>query len=199
MSRYRKDDSGFTLIELLISITVIGIMGITAYGFSTGSISDYLKIQEDGLRLGGLAEQSQRLAKVVRGSTDIISGSNTTLSIYSYFSPGDAYVSKVDYYKSTDGKKMLADVTPLTANPPIGTLITANKATYTIVDSFYTPSGVNTFDYLDSSGNVLTLPISDLHTIKGVRVTLAVKSKSSPNSNTTLSLDVALRNRKTNL
>jgi hypothetical protein len=85
----------------------------------------------------------------------------------------------------------------MTANPPIGTPQTNKLKTYTIIDNFYQPSGSSLFTYLDSSGNALTLPISDLQTIKGVQVNLAAKG--SNGSNQALNVQVSLRNRKTNL
>jgi hypothetical protein len=120
------------------------------------------------------------------------------LTIYAYFSPNDTYVSLVHYYVS--GSTLLADTTHMTANPPIGNPITSSKVTSTIISNFQLVNGVNTFDYLDASGATLSLPISDLNSIKSIRVNLAVPS-SGPiaNSYSTISTQVSLRNRKTNL
>jgi prepilin-type N-terminal cleavage/methylation domain-containing protein len=198
MSRFDYQQ-GFTLVELLIVFALMSIIGITAYSFTTTTFSDYLRLQQDGMHFGVLTEESHRIARVVRGSTDVVTATNTALSINSYFSPGDAYVSRVDYYKSPDGTKLLADVTPYTSNPPIGTLVAASKKTYTIIGNFYTPPSINTFVYLDSSGSVLTMPIADLHTVKGVRITFAVKASTSPYADREIKTEVSLRNRKTNL
>lgn len=88
----------------------------------------------------------------------------------------------------------------MSANPPNGTLQTAQKKTYTIIENFQTITGVKLFNYLDSAGTTMNIPVADLHTIKGIRINLAVPTKNpTENGNTTMSLQVSLRNRKTNL
>jgi hypothetical protein len=147
-----------------------------------------------------VASQTQRVATVLRGLTDISTATPDELNIYAYFFPSDTYVSQVRYYKAQSNTKLLADVTPMTANPPIGSLLTDQKKTYTVIDNLYTAGAVNTFVYLDSTGAAMDQPITDLHTIKGIRVTLAVPSKApSVNGSFSSSVQVTLRNRKTNL
>jgi len=137
---------------------------------------------------------------VLRGTTDITTIANNDLLFYSYFSPNDANVSQIHYYMSANGKQLLADVTPMTANPPSGTLITAQKQTFVIVTSWFQLPGVNLFNYLDASGSIMPLPISDLHTIKGIQVNLASPTKApSGTGNDAITIQVMLRNRKTNL
>ena len=194
-----KNSEGFTLVEIIIVVAILAIVTVTAYRFSTGSFTSFWNLQTDSVRVGNLAQQSQRLAKVIRGATDITDASDSSLSLYAYFAPSDSYVSQLDYYLSSDGSKLMADVTPLDANTPNGNPITAKKSTYTVIDNFYLPSGSKLFSYLNSSGGSMSLPISDLHTIKGVRISLAVKSKTMPGTDTELTVDVSLRNRKTNL
>jgi prepilin-type N-terminal cleavage/methylation domain-containing protein len=199
MSR-RKLQAGFSLVELMIVIVMVGVVSTTTYTFFLTSFNQYLALQTEGMVDADLAMQSQRIASVMRGITDITAATNADITLYAYFSPSDAYVSEIKYYKNGAGNKLLADVTPLTANPPAGTLITASKQTYTIVDPFITLSGVNTFEYLDSAGATLTVPIADLHTVKGVRVNLASPVKSPTSTgNSAMSVQVSLRNRKTNL
>ena len=61
-----------------------------------------------------------RVATVLRGATDINSAASADITLYSYFYPTDTYVSLVHYYLQTSGKvtQLMADVTPLSANPP---------------------------------------------------------------------------------
>jgi hypothetical protein len=136
---------------------------------------------------------------VVRGVTGINSVAANDISVYSYFYPSDAYVSLVHYYLQASGKvtELLADVTPMTSNPPIGAPITNSMQTYTVIDNFYQPSGGALFTYLGSSGSTLSLPVADLQTIKGIQVNLATKDSSSGHQS--LNVQVSLRNRKTNL
>lgn len=202
MLAHKKDSttqSGFTLTELIISISIIGVIAGGVYGFFGTSIKSYFKLQEDSLAMSDVAANSQRIANVIRGTTDITVASNSSVSMYSYFSPYDQYVSLIKYYPDGTGKKLLADVTRMTSNPPVGTLISGSLKTVTIIENFYVPSGTNTFEYLDSSGSTLTTPISDLHTIKGVRVNLASKAEGTNGTVSKMSIEVALRNRKTNL
>jgi hypothetical protein len=91
----------------------------------------------------------------------------------------------------------MADLTPMTANPPQGTPIVAKKRTFSIIDNYYQASGVKLFTYLDATGNTLSTPIADLQTVKAIRVTVAAKT--SNNTNQTMNVQVSLRNRKTNL
>ncbi len=182
----------------MIVIVMIGLASTLLYTFFRSSFVGYLNLQKEASNFTDLARQSQRVSNVVRGTTDIISAADNDLQLYSYFYPTDAYVSLVHYYLSTDGTILYADVTPMTSNPPIGTPITGSIKTYTIISNFQQSSGVNLFDYLDSTGTNMTLPIADLHTVKGVRVNLAVQT-SNPNTNQAVTSEVSLRNRKTNL
>lgn len=191
--------TGFTLVELMISMTLVAIIGTTFLVFFKSSFINYLNLQGDASSLTQLDTQVMRVATVVRSLTDITSAGDDDLQIYAYFYPSDAYVSVVHYYlQTTSGTtKLLADVTPMTANPPIGTPLAGQKKTYTIIDNYYQPAGGKLFVYLDSAGSSLATPISDLKTIKGVQVNLA--SKISNGGNQAVDVQVNLRNRKTNL
>lgn len=192
------NQEGFTLTELIIALAIISVISIGVFAFFGTSLKSYFKLQEDSLAISDVAANSQRIANVVRGATDITIANNSNISMYSYFSPYDQYVSLIKYYPDATGTKLLADVTRMTSNPPLGTLITDSVKTVTIIDSFYVPPTTNTFEYLDSAGSTLSTPISDLRTIKGVRINLA--SKSGANGTVSkMSVEVALRNRKTNL
>lgn len=195
-----SSESGFTIVEVIVTLLLVSIVTTIMITFSNTSVSQYLGLQQDGVAFGDVATQTQRVATVLRGLTDISTATGSDLSIYAYFFPSDTYVSQVHYYKSADNTKLLADVTPMTANPPNGTLITSSKKTYTVIDNLFNGSTATIFTYLDASGSALSLPIDDLHTIKGIRVTLAVPTKApSANGSFTSSLQVTLRNRKTNL
>jgi hypothetical protein len=181
-------------------MVIAGILGVTGYSFFNTSLSQYYSLQMEGTALTALASQSQRIATVLRGATDITSVSADDVTCYSYFYPRDSYVSLIHYYKANGNTQLLADVTPLSANPPTGTLLTAQKKTYKIIEKFYQVPSVNTFEYQDSVGNTLGLPINDLTTVKGIKVNLAVPgSVISKTTNQSITVQVSLRNRKTNL
>jgi len=197
LGRKLKNQSGYTIAELAVVMVLVGIMVGFTYTFFNSTIYQYFTIQRDADAFYSLAQNYQRLANVLRGATGINSASNNDLDCYAYFAPDDTYVSDIHYYISNGS--LLADVTPMTANPPNGSPITAQKKTYTVIDKFYSQPGVNLFTYLDANGAVLTTPVSDLNTIKGIKISLAVSS-AAPNTDTqALTVQISIRNRKTNL
>lgn len=196
----QPSSSGFTLLEVLVVITLLGIFTSAFFAAYNSSIYSFFDVQHTGAEFSTLAASSQRIADVLRGTTDFVSLGNNDVSLYSYFYPSDTYVSLIHYYLNAQNNILYADVTPMTANPPTGTPITAQEKTYTIIDTYYKVSGVNLFTYLDASGTALGLPVSDEHLVKGVQIILTVPgSQNVANSSQTMELTVSLRNRKTNL
>lgn len=189
----------FTLIELLIAMVVAGAISTVLFVFFGNAITQYITLQEDGSAFTDVSLNSQRIAAVLRGGTDITQATDNNITLYSYFAPNDQYVSLIKYYPNASKTKLLADVTRMTANPPIGTPINGTLKTVTIIDDFYIPTGTKTFEYLDSAGNTLGTPITDYTTIKGVRVNLITKASKRNSVPTKLSVEVSLRNKKTNL
>jgi prepilin-type N-terminal cleavage/methylation domain-containing protein len=194
---YRKQ-AGFTLTELMIVIILTGIMSTALFTFYKSTLFDYLNLQKSASNFTDLASQSQRIGKVVRGATGIITAQDNVGEMYAYFYPTDQYVSQIKYYLNATNTALMADVTPMTANPPIGTAITANKRTYTIIGNFKKVTGVNLFQYLDSSGTAMTTPVTDMQTIKSIRINLAAQTATATGAQT-MTLEVNLRNKKTNL
>jgi hypothetical protein len=174
------------------------LIGTSFYIFFKTNLFTYLNLQKDATNFTDLAGQSQRVGNVLRGLTDITDAQDNEITLYGYFFPTDTYVSLIRYYKNTGGTQLLADVTPMTSNPPLGTPIAASKKTYVIISNFKNTSSTKLFEYLDSAGATLAVPISDLHTVKGLRVNLAV-STAAGTTNQAVSVQVSLRNRKTNL
>lgn len=199
MLRPKLNESGFTIVELTVVIIVTGLAAVVLYTIFNSSFLNYLGLQKDSTEFNNVAQQSQRIATVVRGLTDITAATNNDLQFYAYFSPNDSYVSFVHYYVSGTKPTLMAEITPMNGNPPTGSLLTNKKRTYTIIDDMgQTPTTL--FQYLDSAGTTLTLPIADLHTIKGITVNLSQDLGGSiPGNVYRSSLTVSLRNRKTNL
>ncbi len=202
MSRHNAPTStmpgpGFTLVELVIVMTLTLIMATTFYTFFKSNLSGYITLQSDASNFTDAATQAQRVSNVIRGLTGIISASDSDLQIYAYFFPSDTYVSQVHYYLNGSNTQLMADVTPMTANPPSGMPITSEKKTYTIINNFQQSSGVKLFVYLDASNNALATPVADTTAVKAIQINLAVAS--SGGKNQAISTQVSLRNRKTNL
>jgi prepilin-type N-terminal cleavage/methylation domain-containing protein len=193
-----QQQMGFTLVELLVVISVVAVMFISFGTFFTNYLILYSKYQQDASSFTELSTQSQRVADVLRGATDIVSESANDLVVYAYFSPADTYVSLTHYYLNANATALMVDVTPMTANPPIGTPITTSKRTYTILTNYFQAPGGSLFTYYDASGTALSLPIGDEHSIIAIQVNLAEPASHTKNGQT-LSTTVSLRNRKTNL
>jgi prepilin-type N-terminal cleavage/methylation domain-containing protein len=196
-NRRSTREAGFTLVELLLVIVLVGIIGASFASFFTNYTILYSKYQSDASNFTELAEQSQRIADVLRSLTDIVSESANSITFYAYFSPDDTYVSEVSYYLSNNGTQVMASVTPMTANPPIGTPITAETHIYTIISNYYQAPGGSLFGYYNASTS-LSLPISDEHSITQIQVNLAEPASRNPHGQT-LSITVSLRNRITSL
>lgn len=195
-----RRNQGFSLAEFVIVLAILGIIIVIAYPFFNTTLRQFFVLEQEGLMFGQLSTQSQRIGRVLRGAIDITQATPNEVTVYAYFAPNDAQTSLIHYYKNAAGTQMFAEVTPMTANPPTGTLLTAQKRTVTIIPNFYSSPSVTTFEYLDASGATLSQPISDLHTIKGIRVKLAVPiTLPSQTGNDTITTQVSLRNRKTNL
>lgn len=195
MSIRKLDQTGFSVIELLIALTLAVLVGVMFFTLFKTNLVQYLNIQKDSTTATSLAAQESRMANVLRGTTGIVSANANDLVLYAYFYPSDTYVSQLHYYLSNG--QLLAAMTRMTANPPTGTTVAGSTKTYVIVSNFYQPSGSSVFTYLDSSNAMLTTPVSDLNVIKAIQVNLAAKT--SAGNNQTMSVQVDLRNRKTNL
>lgn len=201
MSRF-SNQKGFTITELIMVIATASLLVTALIGFFNGNINQYFRLQADGLAYSELTQNTQRIAKVIRGLKYIEVAEQDRIVGYSYFAPSEQYTSKITYELVNGNTKMQATVIPMTADYPLGSLITGQTRTVTIINSFYKKTGVNTFEYLDASGNTMAFPIdaSNINSIKSVRIKLNVKGYQT-NSNNVISneLVVNLRNRKTNL
>lgn len=186
--------------ELIVVITVGGILVAAVVVFFNGNINQYFKLQSEGLAYSEITSNSQRIARVLRGIKNIQIAEANSITAYAYFSTQSTYTSQVKYYLSTDSRQLLADVTPMDADYPIGNLITSQKYTVVVIDNFYVQNGVSLFKYNDSVGNELSAPVSNPNVIKNITINLAVKPyNSASNKVISTELSVSLRNRKTNL
>lgn len=196
----RLNQKGFTLNELLIVLLISSLLITTLYVFTSNTVNSYMKMQAVGLAQSKLSDGSFRISQVLRGVNYIESASDDGITAYAYFAPQDAYTSKISYYLSADQTKLLADVTPMTADYPVGSLITANKKTVVVIDGFYKVAGSPTFTYYTSNYSQISSPVTDLQSIKNVSIKLNARIYNSSNQEySTSSVSVNLRNRKTNL
>lgn len=185
---------------MVITIALLALVTTIFYAGFNSMVFQYFRSQKTATQFSDLAFASQRVANVLRGTTDFIAVGDNDVTVYAYFYPNNQYVSQIRYYLNATNTSLMADVTPMSGNPPSGIPVTTGKKTYTIIPNYYKASGVNLFTYLDASGNTLPMPIADQHIIKGMKIVLAVpKVDASSTSGQTMTLNVSLRNRKTNL
>lgn len=200
MLSHNNRNSGFTITEFIIVMMVSSLLIITLYMFTSSSVNSFMRLQAEGLAHSKLADGSFRITRVIRGVNYIEAANADTITAYSYFAPNDQYTSKIRYYLNGTQDKLLAEVTPMTADYPTGTLITAQTKTVTIIDKFYKVAGVPTFVYYDANYSQLTSPVTELQSIKNVTVQLQVKKyDSNANDYVSSKVTVSLRNRKSNL
>lgn len=193
------DQAGFTITELLITFIVVLAVGVTFYTLFKSTVFSFITMQADASSSVQVNSQAYRLATVLRGATGITSADQNEIILYSYFYPSDEHVSLLRYYLQPAGGtvRLMADLTPMSANPPIGTPVSAEQRSFVIVENYHQAPGVSLFTYLDAGGNSITAPVSDLTMIKGVKVTVAAKT--SNNAYHSQTVQVSIRNRKTNL
>lgn len=186
---------GFTLVELLVSITIITLVIGTFTMFFNQSLTGYLHLQYNASALSNMYVNSARMTRVLRGVTGVEQAKDNELTVYAYFNPADTYVSKLRYYLSGSGpnKQLKADLTPMTADPPTGTPITAQMRTVTIMNNFYQPASSKLFTYLGAGDQALSTPITDTQPIRSIEVNLAMTTRAK-NTYTT-SMRVTLRNK----
>ena len=197
-----NNQKGFTVTELIMVVATAALLVAALVGFFNGNINQYFKLQADGLAYSEITQNSQRIAKVIRGLKYIEVAEPDRLVGYSYFAPSEQYTSKITYELVDNSTKMQATVIPMTADYPLGSLISGQTRTVSVVNNFYKKTGVNSFEYLDASGNTMAFPIdsSMINSIKSVRIKLNVKGYQTNSSNVISNeLVVNLRNRKTNL
>jgi prepilin-type N-terminal cleavage/methylation domain-containing protein len=198
LSIHKLTNRGFTIVELMVVMSLVVILFVSFGTFFLNSLNIYSGYQKDANNFSEIANQSTRISDVLRGVVDISAASTNDLNAYAYFAPTDTYTSVVHYYLSSDQKKIMVDVTPMTANPPTGTPITGSTKTYTIVSNYFAQSGVNLFTYYDSTGATLATPIANEHSITSIGVNLSTPVSHGKNGQQ-LAVTVSLRNRKSNL
>jgi type II secretory pathway pseudopilin PulG len=188
--------AGFSLIELLFVMLLTSMIAIPLSTFAYKGLTSYEFLQAQSNTSTELSTLSQRMGKVIRGTTGIIDAEANTLTIYGYFSPQDSVVKKIRYF--INGASLDIGVTPPTGIAPNYTYLAANEVvTTTRVDL---AMGANPmFTYFDDSGTQLPNGFADSQ-IKEIGLYVAanprVNQLSVPISLTT---KVTLRNFKTNL
>jgi prepilin-type N-terminal cleavage/methylation domain-containing protein len=194
----QQEEQGFTILEMVIVITLIGTLSVIFFVVFKTTLVSYIDLQKQATSFGQLSTQAERIANVLRGTTSISNASDNELTVYTYFYPSDAYVSQVRYYVVNGAtKRLYADLTPMSANPPLGTLQTDKKKSFVVIDNFYQSSGGKLFTYMNAVGATLPTPVTDLSVVKTIQINLAAQLENMRSQD--INVQVLLRNKKNNL
>jgi prepilin-type N-terminal cleavage/methylation domain-containing protein len=193
---HRNHQSGYTLLELLITMTIIGILGLSIMNFTIQVMKGYKYVSLQSTTAVDLSNTLDRVSKVIRGSTDVVDAQTNSLTIYAYFLPNDAVVDKIKYYSS--GTNLFADVTPPSGTAPSYTYSAADTKTYKI-SSFLAAGSPPVFTYYDDVGNQLTGSFA-VNQVKQIGIQISVNPDTQTlKKDISTQTKVTLRNKKTNL
>lgn len=175
---------------------LIGIITTALVNFVVSISRGYNYLQVQSNTSVDLSNTLNRVAKVVRGTTDVVDAEQNSLTIYAYFSPNDAVVDKVKYYVS--GSQLLVSVIPPTGTAPNYTY-SASDEKITVLTNSVANGGNSSFTYYDDLGGKLTGSFS-LNQIKQIGIYIGTNPNTKvlrqPLNSQTI---VTLRNKKTNL
>lgn len=187
---------GVTLIELLIVLPIIVVVGLVTTQIMFKSWQAYQYSLAQAQASDTFVRTLDRMSRVIRSSSKVISASNNDLTIETYYSPRDNAPDHTRYYLNSSQVK--ADVIPATGTSPNYTYPAGNTKTYSISQALNTASQP-LFRYYDENGTLLTAPY-DTNAIRKVEITLTINPQ--PNFlkiDQSSSTQVQLRNMKTNL
>jgi len=188
--------AGYSLIELLVVIVLMIVVTIPLVTFTIKGMSSYQFLQDQSNTSEELSTLSERVAKVVRGTTKVVTAQSNTLTIYGYFSPQDTVVKQIRYF--INGNNLEIGVTPPSGTAPNYTYNPANEVV-SIVRVDLSMGATPMFTYYDDSGTALPNGFANGQ-IKEIGIYVAANPDTNrvsvPLSVTTR---VTLRNFKTNL
>ncbi len=192
----RHNQRGYSLLELIIVISLMSVVAIPLIMFTSRGIASYEFMQLQSDTSTDLSILSQRMGKVIRGTTNVIDAQNNSLTIYGYFSPQDTIVKKIRYF--INGTHLNIGVTPPTGTAPNYTYNVADEVvTTTRVD--LAMGGQSMFTYYDDTGTILPNGFA-VSQIKAIGLYVAANPDTTRLSvPISLSTRVTLRNFKTNL
>jgi prepilin-type N-terminal cleavage/methylation domain-containing protein len=192
----RKTESGFTLLEVLIAMVLTGLLAIPLAMFSIRGLQSYQFLQSESNTSTELSTLTEQMAKVIRGTTSVITAQSNTLTVYAYFDPDDTTVKQVRYFVS--GNKLEVGVTPPSGTAPNYTFPSANEVVTTLYSNLVMGS-TPMFTYYDNTNTQLP---NGFTTSEVNQVGIYVAANPAPNQETVpiaLTTRVTLRNFKTNL
>lgn len=191
-----RKQGGYTLLELIFVIGITGMMTLAIMGFVINSSRGYQYLDHQSRAAVDLSNTLNRVSKVIRGTTDVVDAQANTLTIYGYFSPNDAVVKKIRYFKS--GNKLMVGVIPPTGAGPNYTYNPSDEEV-SVLQDYISMDSTPIFTYYDATGTQLTGAFA-ITQIKQIGLNMAINPKPTilekPISSQTV---VTLRNKKVNL
>lgn len=187
---------GYSLVELLVVITLTTLIAVPLVVFSYKGLTSYEFLQAQSNTSTELSGLSQRMAKVIRGSTNILDAQANTLTLYGYFSPADTEVKKIRYFIS--GTNLNIGVTrPDSASQPYTYNNNPEVITTTRIDLAMQSNPM--FTYYDETGAQLPNGFANSQ-IKEIGIYVAANPRTKQlGVPVALSTRITLRNFKTNL
>lgn len=189
-------EDGFTLLELTIAALLTGMLAVPLMTFTFKGLSSFQFMQTESNTSVELSTVSEQMAKVIRGTTSVITAQANTLTVYAYFDPADTVVKQVRYFVS--GNNLDVGVTPPSGTAPNYTFPSQNEVVTTLYSNLVMGS-TPMFTYYDNANNQLSPGFT---TSEVNQVGIYVAANPSPNQVTVpiaLTTRVTLRNFKTNL
>ncbi len=188
---------GLSLIELLIAMSMGLVIGIVLTSLIVNTSRSYRFAQLQSQTATQISTYLERMSRVLRGSTDVVSASSTSLTVYAYFSPRDNVPDKVRYFVDTDNA-LKVGVIKATGSAPNYTYNSSDETVQTLLSDLRHGS-TPVFTYYDDNNNQLTGTITPA-TVKEIGIRLELNpDQSILKQNVTGQTRINLRNRKTNL
>lgn len=189
----------FTIVELLVVMSIMTILGgiVTNYIVKIGRQNSQIEATAIGQKDLNLA--IDRLDRVIRSSTLLLSTTDMSLRVRAYANTGDAAPSEIYFYVDS-ASNFKYQVIPPSGSPPSYTYDASHAVTYTLLTNLQNSSPSNPlFKYYNDNNTLLVSPVSQTD-VTAIEVDPSIldtkKFLKKPLSVTTL---VSLRNLKTNL
>lgn len=183
-------------MELIIVLGLISIISITTVLFFNDTLRNLWRMQSRAIVINQQVLVMQRMSQVIRSGTRIDDASPMSLTIYAYFSPQDAQLSKVTYRYESTTKRLLADKIPASGSPPSYTYNPAHKKTIVLLDRHNQIGDI--FSYYDANGSSGNFSGDATKDIKSVQFHIKDNYNGKSAEAIEVETKVILRNRKVN-
>ena len=192
----RNSEGGYTLLELTVVGVLTALIAIPLMYFTFKGLQSYQFLQTESNTSTELSTITEQMAKVIRGTTSIVTAQSNTLTILTYFNPDDTIEKQVRYF--VNGTNLEVGVTPPSGTAPNYTYPSANEVVTTMYSNL-SMGGNPMFTYYDDTNTQLPggFNISAVN-----QVGLYVAANPTPNQvgvPIELTTRATLRNFKTNL